>query len=112
MQTHHTISKSKNGLATAPKPATDTHAANFTAPGDRPAEKPNGLSSQQFLSQGSIAHYVEDAELETQQERKRLALQVSERKQFANAIISQTSHQMENGEPGCDESGPNQSLVF
>lgn len=50
--------------------------------------KDNREIHKQMLSQDSIAHYVEDAEKEAILERKRLALQVSERKQFANAIIS------------------------
>ena len=43
------------------------------------------------MSQGSIEHYVADGEKEAIEERRRLALQESERKQFANAIISQGS---------------------
>jgi SNF2 family DNA or RNA helicase len=66
-----------------------------------------------MLSQDSLANYAEDAEKEAILERKRLALQDSERKQFANAIISQTSHHNENGNQAV-ETGPtpNQGLVF
>ena len=49
--------------------------------------------SSNMLSQDSIQHYVEDAEKEAAIERKRLAQQESERKQYASQIISQTSGQ-------------------
>ena len=55
--------------------------------------------SQNMLSQDSIQHYVEDAEKEAVQERKRLALQESERKQYASQIISQTSHKSQEKQP-------------
>lgn len=44
-----------------------------------------------LMSQDSIMHYVEDAEKETLLERKRLALQESQRKEYAHQIISQAS---------------------
>lgn len=106
MQTHHANAKTKNHLAAPSKPAQESNAASYAAPGAPTHDKRTGLVSQQLLSQDSIAHYVEDAEFETQEERKRLALQESERKQFANAIISQTSHHHEQGEHD-DEAGPN-----
>ena len=41
-----------------------------------------------MLSQDSIKNYVENAEKETQEERRRLELQDSQRKQYAKKIIS------------------------
>jgi hypothetical protein len=40
-----------------------------------------------LLSQDSIKHYVEDAEKETLEERRRLELQDSQRKQFAKKML-------------------------
>ena len=42
--------------------------------------KQQGLTT--LMSQDSIQHYVQDAEKENQEERRRLQLQDSERKQF------------------------------
>ena len=42
-----------------------------------------------MLSQDSIKHYVEDAEKETQEERRRLELQDSQRKQYARKMLEE-----------------------
>ena len=69
----------------------------------QPAAMPVGTSpqkhhlqvSQALMSQDSIQHYVQDGEKETILERRRLDLQEQERIQFAQQIISQTSHRDE-----------------
>lgn len=111
METHHLNPK---GIVTR------TSGSRTTQNGVDPSSLVNGhknadqqmlKESQQMMSQNSLANYMEDADKEALLERKRLALQDSERKEFANAIISQASHQNENGNQDV-ESGPNQSLVF
>jgi hypothetical protein len=45
------------------------------------------MVSQNMLSQDSIKNYVEDAQKETIEERRRLELQDSQRKQFARKML-------------------------
>ena len=52
------------------------------------ATKQNQLQmSQNMLSQDSIKNYAEESEKETQEERRRLELQDSQRKQFAKKML-------------------------
>lgn len=46
-----------------------------------------------MLSQDSIKHYEEDAEKETAEERRRLELQDSQRKQFAKKMLMDSDEQ-------------------
>ena len=90
------------------QPGRPSHSTTNNGPTNVSAARPNSRDranpsslqmANNMLSQDSIQHYVEDAEKEAQKERKRLALQESERKQYANQIISQTSHNSNEHQP-------------